>query len=334
MLADVRRLLDADGLAGVPVLATSARTGEGIEQLRKAIARRVADKAAARQRLGGEISAAAEEMAKVSGDAKPPVLAERDAAELNDAVADAAGVPLVVEAVHRATTLRARRATGWPLTSWLTRLRPDPLKRLHLDLSRSDRDLVAAARSSIPEATQVQRARTESAVREMSDRLSAGLTRPWAAAFRRASVSRIGDLNDALDRAVGGTDLGASGTPLWCRLVRAVQWVLLVAAVTGGLWLGALAVMSYLKLSEPTTPDVAQVPVPTMLLLGGVLLGVLLAVLCRVLVGRSARARARRADHRLREAVDQVADELVIAPLQAEIDAYRTTTDGLRVAAG
>ena len=34
MLADVRRLLDADGLGGVPVLATSARTGEGIDELR------------------------------------------------------------------------------------------------------------------------------------------------------------------------------------------------------------------------------------------------------------------------------------------------------------
>ena len=63
-------------------------------------------------------------------------------------------------------------------------------------------------------------------------------------------------------------------------------------------------------------------------------IGLLLAVLCRVLVGRSARARARRADHRLRAAVDQVTDELVIVPLQAEIDAYRVTTDGLRVAAG
>jgi GTP-binding protein EngB required for normal cell division len=332
LLADVRRLLDADGLAGVPVLATSARTGEGIEELRKAIARRVADKAAARQRLGGEITAAADELAQVSGDAKPPTLAERDQAELNDAVADAAGVPLVVDAVHRATTLRARRATGWPLTSWLIRLRPDPLKRLHLDLSRSDRDLVAATRSSIPQATQVQRARTESAVRDISDELSAGLTRPWASAFRRASVSRIGDLNDALDRAVGDTDLGVSGTPLWCRLVRAVQWVLLLAAVAGAVWLGALAVTAYLRVPEPATPEVAGFPLPTLLLLGGVLAGVLLALLSRALIAVGARARGRKADQRLRDAVARVSEELVVQPLRVELEAYRTTTEGLRAA--
>ena len=34
MLADVRRLLDADGLTGVPVIATSARTGQGMDELR------------------------------------------------------------------------------------------------------------------------------------------------------------------------------------------------------------------------------------------------------------------------------------------------------------
>src|SRR6478752_1401004 len=42
MLADVRRLLDADGLEGVPVIATSARTGQGMDELRREIATRVA----------------------------------------------------------------------------------------------------------------------------------------------------------------------------------------------------------------------------------------------------------------------------------------------------
>jgi hypothetical protein len=334
MMADLRRLLEADGLDGVTVVATSAKDGTGIEELRNGIVARVKDKASTRSRIATDVAGAAAAIAAVSGQARAPQIADRDQAELRAAIADAAGVPIVVDAVHKAAMIRARRATGWPVTSWLSKLRPDPLKRLHLDLGTSGRDLVASARSSIPDANQIQKARIESAVRDLADKVSGGLSRPWAAALRRASTSGLSDLEDRLDRAVGGVDLGVARIPLWTRLVRAVQWVLLVAAVTGGLWLGALAVMSYLKLSEPTTPDVAQVPVPTMLLVGGVLLGVLLAVLCRVLVGRSARARARRADHRLREAVDQVADELVIAPLQAEIDAYRTTTDGLRVAAG
>ena len=230
--------------------------------------------------------------------------------------------------------IRARRATGWPVTSWLSRLRPDPLKRLHLDLGTTGRDLVASARSSIPEANQIQEARVESAVRGLSDTLSQGLSRPWATALRHASTSRLDQLEDRLDRAVGGVDLGVARTPFWTRLVRGIQWLLLLAAVVGAFWLGALAVMSYLQLPEPSTPDAWGLPVPTLLLVGGLAVGLALAVLCRVLVRRSARKRARRAERQLRSAVDEVAAELVIAPLVAELEAYRATTEGLSTAAG
>jgi hypothetical protein len=333
MIADLRRLLDADGLDGATIVATSAKDGTGIDELRRAIVSRVKGKAATRTRIATDVSQTAAELLAVSGDARPPNLSDRDQAELRVAVADAAGVPIVVDAVGRATKLRARRATGWPVTSWLSKLRPDPLRRLHLDLGTSGRDLVASARSSIPDANQIQNARIESAVRDLSDHLSDGLTRPWASALRRASTSRLPDLRDRLDHAVGSVDLGATKPPLWTRLVRSTQWLLLVAAVVGGLWLAALAVLSYLRLDAPSTPDVGTVPVPTVLLVGGVLAGVLLALLCRVLVTRSARRRAQRADRRLRDAVDEVTDELVIGPLVAELDAYRQTAEGLRTAA-
>lgn len=334
VLADLRRLLDADGLDGITLVATSARDNIGIDELRQAIVARVKGKAATRNRIATDIKQTAAELTAVSGDAAPPKLTERDQADLRDAIADAAGVPIVVDAVHKATMIRARRATGWPVTSWLSKLRPDPLKRLHLDLGTSGRDLVAQARSSLPGANQIQNARVESAVRDLADKLSSGLSRPWATAMRRASVAGLPDLQDRLDRAVGSVDLGVARIPAWTRLVRGVQWVLLVAAVTGGLWLAALAVMSYLKLPEPATPEWRDLPVPTLLLVGGVALGVLLAVLCRVLVSRSARRRARRADRRLRDAVNEVTDDLVVAPLVAEIEAYARTTAGLAVAGG
>ena len=73
-------------------------------------------------------------------------------------------------------------------------------------------------------------------------------------------------------------------------------------------------------------------PVPTVLLAGGVLAGVLLALLCRGLITLSARSRARRADQRLRAAVTQVADELVVVPVETELSAYAATWEGLRTA--
>ncbi|HZJ04695.1 MAG TPA: GTPase [Nocardioidaceae bacterium] len=329
MVDDLRRILAADGLEGVPVVVTSARHGEGIPELRSAIAARVTAKKATRSRLLADVSSVALRMRSENGEAKPGDVIRAGKGELVDAFADAAGVPTVVRAVEQATKVRARRATGWPVTSWLSKLKPDPLKRLHLDLGRHGKELTSGARASVPQASQVQRARVDTAVRGVADTVSAELTRPWAAAVRRASVSALPDLNDALDKAVSSTDLGVSRTPVWWRVVRVLQWMLVLTALGGGLWLGVLAVMGYLQLPALETPDYRGFPVPTIMLVGGVAVGVLLAWLCRVLAGLGARAKARSAERRLRAAIGEVTERLVVAPIEREIDAYRIASDGL-----
>ncbi|MBO9523262.1 MAG: 50S ribosome-binding GTPase [Nocardioidaceae bacterium] len=333
MVADARRLLDADGLSGVPLIPISALEGIGVDELRHAIVARVTEKAATKARLSLSVTEAADRIVAVSGLEKAPRMSDNDQTELRAAVADAAGVPIVVDAVRKASLLRARRATGWPVTSWLSRFRPDPLKRLHLDNQTTGRDLVRQARSSLPAADQVQTARVDSAVRGLADRLSEHLTRPWATALRRASVAGLPELEDRLDRAVGSTDLGVARVPFWTRLVRGLQWVLLLTALAGGLWLVALAATDFLKI-DVASPSVGPVAVPTLLLGGGVLLGIALALLCRALVARSARRKARRAERKLLFAVDEVTGELVVNPMIRVLDAYRTTTDGLRSARG
>ena len=169
----------------------------------------------------------------------------------------------------------------------------------------------------------------DSEVRAVADEVSAPLARPWAEAVRRASVSRLPDLNDRLDSALGATELNADRIPVWAGLVRVLQWLLLLAAAAGAVWLGVLAGDRYLDVSEPSTPDVAGFPVPTVMLLGGVVLGVVLSLVCRLLVSATARSRARSADRRLREAIAAVADELVVAPVRAELAAYDEVRDGL-----
>jgi len=334
MVDDVRRLLELDGLAGVPVLATSARTGEGIAELRKAVGKRVDDKAAVRTRLAGDVSDAAARMSAHSGDAQPRELDTKDQRQLVDALSGAAGVPLVTDAVRRATAVRARRATGWPLTAWLSKFKPDPLRRLHLDRGTSGKDLVAAARSSMPTTNVVQQARVESTVRDLCDDISDGLAQPWVRSIRLASTSRFDDLGDRLDRVITTTDLGVAGTPLWCRAVRVLQWVLFVTAVVGGLWLAGLAATAYLQMPTPGTPDYEGFPVPTLMLVLGVVAGLVLALLSRLLISVASKSRARRAERRLREGVALVADELVVTPVSGELAAYRQTWEGLRTARG
>ena len=329
MLADVRRLLEADGLGEVPVFAASARTGAGIPDLRAEISSRVAAKKSARARLDADIRTAARQLDEAAGSAKPNTLSKGRVAALEDAFAEAAGVPTVVAAVEQSTRQRANRATGWPVTSWLSRLKPDPLKRLHLDLGRGGRQLTSRARTSVPQPTQVQRARVDTEVRALADEVSTGLARPWASSIRTASVSRLDDLGDRLDGALAATDLGVARIPGWAGLVQALQWLLIISAVVGAGWLAALAGMAYLRLPEPGTPDYRGVPVPTLLLVGGVVAGVLLALVCRVLVSLTARRRARSADRRLRSAIREVSQELVVTPVEAELESYAAVRAGL-----
>jgi len=329
MLDDVRRLVDADGLVGVPVLATSARTGEGIDALRDEIARRVRAKKVTRSRLEADVRDAAARLQEATGTSGHPELSKERIAALEDAFAGAAGVPTVVEAVESATRIRGRRATGWPVTAWISRLRPDPLKRLHLDLGKDSSRFTGRGRTSVPSATSVERARVDAEVRAVADEVSAPLARPWAESVRRASVSRLPDLGDRLDSALSATDLGVERVPVWAGFVRVLQWVLLLAATVGLVWSAVLLADPWFGVTRPSTPDVGGFPVPVVLLLGGVLLGLLLALLCRFLVSSTARSRARSADRRLRSAISQVADEMVVRPVRAELAAYDTVRESL-----
>lgn len=332
MVADVKRLLLADGLVGVPVLPVSAREGLGIDALKAEIARRVRAKEATRTRITADVGSAAQRMRAVSGDAAPVGLPPERVAALEQALADSAGVPTVVRAVEDSTRMRANRATGWPVTAWFSRLKPDPLKRLHLDLGMAGRELTGVSRTSMPAPTRVQQARVDAEVRQLADEMGAGLTRPWQAAIRRASLANLPDLSDRLDKTLAGTDLGVAKMPVWAGAVRVLQWLLILTALAGGLWLAALAVMGYLQLPAPETPRWQGIPVPTLMLLGGVILGLLLAGCCRVLVNGTARSRAKTADRRLRKGIHQVTQELVVAPIETELAAYQQVRTGLATA--
>lgn len=332
MVDDVRRLLVADGLTGVQVLPVSSREGWGVAELRAEIARKVASKKVAKKRLEADLRSAATTLQSYTGTAPVPALSSERVGALEDAFADAAGVPTVVKAVEESTRLRANQATGWPVTSWVSKFKPDPLKRLHLNLGADAKALTGAARTSVPGTTQVQRARVDTEVRALVDDLTVGFKQNWAHSVRAASVSRLPDVGDRLDRALATTDLGADRIPMWANAVRVLQWILITAALTGAAWMALLVFGSAAGLPDVPTPEVAGWPLPTLLLGGGVVLGVILALVCRVLVSLTAKRRAQVADHRLRAAIREVSDELVVTPVRAELEAYATTRAGIDAA--
>jgi GTPase Era involved in 16S rRNA processing len=329
MVDDVRRLLDLDGLQEVPIFAVSAREGIGIDGLRGEIAARVSAKKLTRQRIEADLRSAAGQLQEASGTGKVRRLSPTRVDELEDAFADAAGVPVVVDAVERSTRLRAGRATTWPLVSVLSRLKPDPLRKLNLDLGEAGAALRGSPRSSLPATTPVQRARIDTEVRALADDASNGLGAPWVESVRRTSVARLPEVGDLLDSAMARTDLGADKLPVWAGLVRVLQWLLIITALGGAVWAGLLAVGGSLSDEEY---QLAGMPLPLLLLVGGVVLGILLAIVCRGLVGGTARARAAAADRRLRDEVHTVATELVVDPVTAELAAYSAVQTALRAA--
>ena len=94
----------------------------------------------------------------------------------------------------------------------------------------------------------------------------------------------------------------------------------------------ALAGLAWLQLPAPPTPSVGVLPVPTLLLVGGLLGGVGLAAVSRVVAARGARRRVHTISLRLRDRIGQVARTQLVEPVQAVLARHRATREQLDAA--
>lgn len=101
LVADVRRLIEDDGLTGVPVRALSARTGEGIAELRDLLADVVGGRSLAARRGSAEIADAAALVSAQLAESEPGDTA-LEVAPVADRLAEAAGLPAIADAVAAA----------------------------------------------------------------------------------------------------------------------------------------------------------------------------------------------------------------------------------------
>lgn len=329
-LSDLRHLLVEDGLPGVTVMATSATTPGGTQPLRQVLVTTVSQHRARTGRIAADLSGLATRVQPLvpdRGSARPPGLGPQLAA----AMGRAAGVPAVLDAVSAAHQRRGVAAVGWPPLRWLSRLRPDPLRRLGLGRGRDGgaASTGVLSRTSLPAASAASRAGVDSAIRQVADTASAGLPGPWPQLLRAAAARHVGAVPDALDRAVGGADLGMASPPRWWRAAGGLQWLLLGLAVVGLVWLGLLVGLSYLQIDlEP--PAIGPFAWPTVLLIGGLLAGLLLRILARPFIAAGAARRRRRAARELARRVDAVTEELILAPLRAEVQVVTELSDAVR----
>ena len=301
-LAHLRSVLDDAGLAKATLLATSALTGQGIDDLRAKVAALVASKRAAAQRLSVDVSRAAKGLAGDVSRNRRRVVSNESKQALSVALQQAAGLPQVVANVNQATRRQGAAATGWPVVSWVFKLLPNPLK---------------GGVVKVPEVTgAVASAQVDGALRQLGSEVTVGLAPGWAASVKAAAVDKRNELPGLLDAAVAKVDLGVAKPMPWWRFIRVAQWVFIGVVVVGIAWaiIGAAAGL--------VAPAWHRLAWPLILILGGALVGIAVALICHGAVGLSARRRASQIQAELQTQVGHVMDQQVLAPVAVELERY------------
>ena len=318
-------LLRDDGLGKVEVVPASARTGDGIDVLRRRIASVAKGRRAQRSRIEADIQAVTEPWADASAPAKLGRDAER---ALTQSLAEAASVPQISQAVARSYRKRLGQRTGWLLTAWMLRFRPDPLRRLGL---REEADEAGVHRTSMPKMSASHRAQASSGVREYAQRASSDLSGGWADAVRDAAEDALPQLPEELDRAVARTRLHARVSYGW-TIVTILQWLALLAALVGIGWYLLLGFGLSLPFLTPEVPTVEGFQVPALLIAGGILLGILLGLAGAAFGGIAGAIRRGRARRRLLRQVNATAREIVIEPIRQERERLAAFVEAVRLA--
>ena len=355
VLASLTRLLQAEGteahLLAAPS-AVSARTGEGVDVLRALLAQVAAAPSRSRQRTDAQLHATASQLRTYAG-GEGTVLAGAYALEAEQKLAKACYTSSQAEQVLQAATASYRRAagqhTGWILTRWMSRLKADPLRRLHLGQQDETKSASKAEKSSgmlgsdsenapelvassLPPLSAAQKAGMANAVRQYSKQMAARVEDPWKRSMKEAALSREAELPELLERDMMRIDYGLGRTHAPWVIFNALQWIALLSALVGVGWLTLISGMAYLQIQLPPapTPEGSPVPLPTLLLLLGVLLGIASAGVGRLLTAMGSRYYARKLRGRLQTGVEKAVQSCVVAPVQQEakrLNAYRKALD-------
>ena len=315
---DLSRLLQADGLDRVRVVATSTMTGEGVDALRRELAARTAERRALVARLDADVDWLADQLAGRVGDRAPEPVGRGARRDLARAFADASGADAVADAVGAAHRRRAAQAVGWPPTRWLGRLRPDPLRRLGLDRPPPELGTTTVARTSRAAPSTVADAALGRALRDFVDDAAAGLPPAWQDRVGTVANARRADVADALDGQIGSARLPTEPAGWW-RAVSGLQWLLAGIMAIGLVWLVVIGVIAWFGLPDLPAPKIGEVPWPSAMAIGGALAGLLVSVLARAIAGVGGKRRAAAARRTLTDSVSSTADDLVADPVDAEL---------------
>ncbi|GAA2082830.1 hypothetical protein GCM10009821_24710 [Aeromicrobium halocynthiae] len=318
-LDDVRAILAREGLPDVPVLGVSAARGDGIDDLKRELQRRIKAKSSARDRLASDLDHIAQRIARSGGTSEVPGIGDVDRQALTDGLAEATGAPDLAQALESSLRRRVARTTAWPPLRLASRRRGDD----------PTAELAELSDETVPTVGALDRSRVDQVLGTFADTASVGLAAPWRSTVTEAVRGRADAVTDGLEGALRSLDAGPAEVPAAWRAVAALQWVGLVALVVGLGWSALALAPDVGGVAVPDGPQVAGLPASVLLAVLGAVAGVVLT-LAGALGGRaSARSRADRVEGTLRTAAAEVAAQHAVEPVRAELERYRRYRDGI-----
>ncbi|WP_433335237.1 GTPase family protein [Spirillospora sp. CA-294931] len=319
-VADLRRLLEAEGLADPRIVTTSAVSEDGVRGFRDVLVDTVAARQARSQRLAADLGNLAERFVDLRGDTDPPTHVDDDRrAALVQALTDAAGAPAVAEAMESAYELRAADFIGWPVTALVTRLRSDPLRRMRLTELRDE------LRGAFTGPIGAQQGDVDNALQGVTDGVTAGLPAPWARSVRAAARTHATELPEALGGSLKDALPTFNQVPRWWWLVKTWQYFLVLVSILGVAWIGVLVAYGVLEVAD--APDSlfdepGLIPYVAILTVSTLGMGLLTSSACRNLVALSSAKHGARMEAAMRERIEHLAQEKVLDPVTTELETY------------
>jgi 50S ribosome-binding GTPase len=332
LTADLRRVLAADGMPGRPVFVVSADppdeaagTGE-LEGLRSWLSERLQAKAVVSERVAADCRQRGVELARLAGldgpDPGRPLVGEDARRAARERAVAAARSAVDVQGVRRAcqrrTTAEARAAGSGPLGRLLAAVARARGGGERGPGSARSIDPVAYARAWQGRSTL---SRTVNPVHDLLRR--AATAAPPALRAEVMGLARPDRLEERLtasiDAAVARGSLDHAHPPrsrLW-PLIGVLQTLATVAVGAGLLWYLTLYLAGRAQADLPDLPTFRDVPVPLLLVVGGVVVGWLLARLLTASARRAGRRWADRLTGDLDGTVTREVEAVMTEPLAA-----------------
>lgn len=321
VVQSLREILASSGLGDLPVICTSAATGEGVAEVQAKIAAAAKNKALATRRLRADVD---QVIHRLHGELHTETVhlpSQMQQAALERTVAKAHGAHYIADAVETSYRLRAASRTGWPLTTWLVRLRNDPLKRMNLGRTREDPELSITSR---PELSVAETAAIDHGIDKYVAEAAANLPDSWSEPLSEKVHASSRQLDDGIDAAIAGTPLGLQRNSWWWPIVKIVQWISLVAALIGALWLAAYPVAGYFQFELPEAPRTEGIAMPTLMVFIGILLGIVLGLFCSFVNRIVAKMKRRKALRNIERSVSALVRQAIVEPVDQHLETYNS----------